>query len=470
MSGFLILLVASFLYDEPLPSPIPPPKATPRSAPVGETLPAPRNVASPAEATRLISATTQPPPSTPVPTGVPTQEAKVGWGVDPSDNSMYMVIQIAPSAIETFAAGQRGQELASRIPPILRNRIEKVIVRFGTGPVEQFPSESELASMPLSQSASSQTPQIATLDRRTPVTIDSPRNAEVIPTASTTQIPILPGSSVPGTTSSAPAVNSPPPVWNNNVPPSRPSTATPTSDSFAPSNNRVVPQSLLPFGARPATTPYPSAAGNQGNVTYSGTNFSGNNYGNTPYGNTQYGNTQYGTNSFGNNVSMVASNPNTGVYPPVNEPVLPNGAPSFGNGNPPNTNPGFFNQNPNYATNPNYGLPVSATSPTYATNGSLSNPAMTHSQGPVLPPPNLLPSTVNTSATASGWRQPSRNDQDDGRDVLNSTRPGSWVPFFLVLSFILNVYFGLWLNHLSTKYRHLLANMRGLSVPELERA
>jgi len=477
MSGFLILLVASFLFDEPLPAPSPPPKTTVRPAPLGETLPAPRNIASPAETTRLISTTTQPPPSAPVPTGVPTQEAKIGWGVDPSDNSMYMVIQIAPAAIETFAAGQRGQELTSRIPPMLRNRIEKVIVRFGTGPVEQFPSESELASMPLTQSASSQTPQIATLDRRTPVTIDSPRNAEVIPTASTTQIPILPGSSVPGTTSSPPAVNSPPPVWNNNVPPSRPSTATPASDSFAPSNNRVVPQSLMPFGARPSTTPYASTAGTQGNVTYSGTNYSGNNYGNTPYGNApysnaaapqygnnQFGNTQYGTNAFGSNVPMVASNPNTGVYPPVNEPVLPNGS------NAPTNNPGFFNPNPNFPSNPNYGLPVSANGPTYATNGSLSNPPMTHAQGPVLPPPNLLPSTSNNNSTTSGWRLPSRNDQDDGRDVLNSTRPGSWVPFFLVLSFILNVYFGLWLNHLSTKYRHLLANMRGLSVPELERA
>jgi hypothetical protein len=65
---------------------------------------------------------------------------------------------------------------------------------------------------------------------------------------------------------------------------------------------------------------------------------------------------------------------------------------------------------------------------------------------------------------------PSRNDQEVAQDVLNSTRPGSWVPFFLVLSFILNVYFGLWLNHLSTKYRYLLANVRGLSASDLERA
>jgi hypothetical protein len=484
MSGFLILLAASFLFDEPLPAPAPARTSVRESSERGETLPAPRQPAAPAEKTKLISSTTQPPPSAPATSGTPTQEAKIGWGVDPSDNSMYMVIQIAPSAIETFAAGQRGQELTSRIPPILRNRIDKVIVRFGTGPVEQFPSESELASMPLAKST---TPQIANLDRRTLVNIDQPHPSEVVPTVSTTQIPIAPGAAVPGTTASPsaysapPAYTSPPPVWNNNVPSTRPAgtTTTAPTDGFAPST-RPVPQSLLPFGGSRPSPGYPSTAGTQGNVTYSGTATSGNNYGNAPYGNqqygnqqygnTQYGNQQYGTSAFGSNVPMVASNPSTGVYPPVNESILPNGSAVNGNMNAPNTSSGFFASNPNYPPNNNYGLPVSTNGPTYATTGSLANPLGQPSQGPILPPPNLLPSTSNNGTTSSGWRLPPLNDQDDRRDVLNSTRPGSWVPFFLVLSFILNVYFGLWLNHLSTKYRHLLANMRGLSVPELERA
>lgn len=457
MSGFLILLVTSFLFDEPLPAPKPPARTTRQSISRGEILPAPKKLSDLEEATKLISTTTQPPPTAPIATGTPTSEAKVGWGVDPSDNSMYMVIQIAPSAIETFAAGQRGQELTSRIPPLLRNRIEKVIVRFGTGQVEQFPSEAELASMPLPKTATSQVPQIANLDRRTPVTIDQPRSTEVIPTASTTQIPIVPGANVPSTIPTQPSVASPPPAWNNNIPANRPTGATATADSFAPSN-RVVPQSLLPFGSSRTANPYSTPTSTQGNVTYSGTNNSANNYGNTPYGNNNFG-----------NAPLVATNPNTAVYPPVNDPILPNGVANNGAVNPPNSTSGFYNPNPNYPNNPMYGVPTSTNGPTYATNGSLTNPQGYLAQGPVLPPPNLLPST-SSSSTTSGWRLPPRDEQDEGRDVLTSTRPGSWVPFFLVLSFILNVYFGLWLNHLSTKHRHLLANVRGVSMPELERA
>ncbi len=475
MSGLLILLASTFLFDEPLPAP-----ARARSAPrvtaqQGETLPAPRKPSTATETTKLISSTTQPPASPPVIPSVPTQ-AEIGWGVDPSDNSMYMVIQIAPSAIETFAAGQRGQELTSRIPPSLRNRIDKVIVRFGTGPVEKFPSESELATMPLAKNT---TPQITNLDRRNLVNIDAPRSDDIVPTSSTTQIPItpnavLPSTALPNTVATAPSVPAQPPAWNNNVPSTRPAGTVATTDSFAPSN-RVVPQSLLPFGStRPATT-YPTPTQAQGNVTYSGTNTSGNNYGNNPYSNPPYGNMQYGTNALGSNVPMMASNPNTGVYPPVNEPVLPNGIPNNGipnNGslNPTGAQPNFFNANPNLQSNPTYGLPVSTSNPTYATNGSLSPGAVQHSQGPILPPPNLLPSTSSTNNGGNAWRLPSRNDQEVAQDVLNSTRPGSWVPFFLVLSFILNVYFGLWLNHLSTKYRYLLANVRGLSASDLERA
>jgi hypothetical protein len=460
MSGFLILLVASFLYDEPLPAPAPKRANLTSQQHLDETLPAPREVAASNATTKLISTTTQPPPSAPLPIGNPTEEAKVGWGIDPSDNSMYMVIQMAPSAIETFAAGQRGQELTSRIPPMLRNRIEKVIVRFGTGPVEQFPSEAELATMPLTKNAQ---PQIANLDRRTPVNIDSPRGSEIVNTAASTQVPVSPNAILPSTgtrsnpatgevfPSSVPSVTAPPPVWNNNTPTAtRPTTAGVATDSFTPAN-RTVPQTLLPFGGSRASTPYPSQPTTTGNVTYSGTNFSGNNYGNSPYGATAP-----------SNVPLVASNPNTGIYPPVNEPILPNG------------NPTNYQPNAGYPTQPNYGIPVSTNNPSYAPGMQLPSTSGNNTLGPLLPPPNLDPRqpTLNPTGTNNSWGLSSRDDREreGARDVFSSSRPGSWVPFFLVVSFILNVYFGLWLNHLSTKYRHLLANMRGVSVADLDRA
>jgi hypothetical protein len=455
MSGFFILFVACVLFDEALPAPIPKPAASEQSGRSGENLPAPKKPSPVMETTKLISSTTQTPPSAPAGNGVPTEEAKIGWGVDPSDNSMYMVIQIAPSAIETFAAGQRGQELSSRIPPALRNRIDKVIVRFGTGPVEQFPAESELATMPLSRNTN---PQITNLDRRTLVNIDPPRDAEVVPTSSTAQIPLAPGANVPGTLSSPPTTTTPPPVWNNNVPSTRPTASSP-SDGFSAAN-RVVPQSLLPFGGSRPSTPNTPGTGSQGNVTYSGTNFSGNNYGNVPYP----------PSSFGNNVPMVATNPTSGIYPPVNEPIMPGGTNGNHNTMPPSTSPNFYNPNAQAQANANYGLPVSSSNPTYATGGTVAPTQAPYGQGPLLPPPNLLPSTLPNPSNGSTFRLPTREEHEEAEDVLNSTRPGSWVPFFLVLSFILNVYFGLWLNHLSTKYRHLLANMRGVSLPELERA
>jgi hypothetical protein len=195
-------------------------------------------------------------------------------------------------------------------------------------------------------------------------------------------------------------------------------------------------------------------------VTYSGTNFSGNNYGNVPYP----------PSSFGNNVPMVATNPTSGIYPPVNEPIMPGGTNGNHNTMPPSTSPNFYNPNAQAQANANYGLPVSSSNPTYATGGTVAPTQAPYGQGPLLPPPNLLPSTLPNPSNGNTFRLPTREEHEEAEDVLNSTRPGSWVPFFLVLSFILNVYFGLWLNHLSTKYRHLLANMRGVSLPELERA
>lgn len=482
MSGLFFLLVASFLYDEPLPAPksasVSGSVAT-ESAARGEPLPAPRATAASPKTTKLISSTAQlpgtvaAPPTMPLAGGTavpaaPIEEPQVGWGIDSKDNSMYLVIQMPPSSIETFASGQRGQELTSTIPPMLRNRIQKVIVRFGTGPVERFPSEAELASTPILKDPP---PQIANLDQRTPVNVDNPRSVEVVPTASMTQVPVnqnvlpstSPRSNVPGGEmfpTSSPLAGTPQSnAWNTNVP-ARPASG--ATDGFAPASNRVLPQSLSPFGSTRSSGGMlagtetqgnmPMAGATQGNVTYSGNqpNLQG------------YQNPNTGT--YGS-PHLMASNPNNGIYPPVNDPVMPN-------------SPGASIMPPgaNNTTHPNYGMPVSANTPTYA-NGN-GYPQHLGNANSTLPPPLLQnpashqrTATGNASGSSNPWVLGQRGDErTEGRDVLNSTRPGSWVPFFLVLSFILNVYFGLWLNHLSTKYRHLLGNVRGLSEADLTRA
>ncbi len=412
---------------------------------------------------------------------------------------MYMVVQIAPEAIAAFAAGDRGQELPCDVPPGLRSRISKVIVRIGNGTVERDPPESELATLPLPTNPNSNA-RIATLDLKsqTPVNVDSPRSSSsIVSTASTSQLPgvtgtipattgevfpggsapvvvsnpivsnpVLPGTSLPSTSnpgSVAPPTSSPTAynatggntAWNNNTP-SLPSTTTYSNDGFAPP--KTVPTTLNPFGSTRTTTPLPSTSSTQGNVTYNGTNGAAA----PPAG---YSNT-YG------NVPLVANNGAPGVYPPGNNGLVlpndPNGYHAANGGTHPMTNPGF---NGAYA----------ATQPNYTSQPFNGQPFNNHQQpmtNPVLPIPQIanrpLPSTTgNTITTASlpgGYLTGNRDDQlqSDRNGAINA-KAGSLVPFFLVLSFILNVYFGLWLNHLSIKYRHLLGSLRGLTPAEMDR-
>jgi hypothetical protein len=451
----------------------------------GEPLPAPRMIGGQSKASKMVAANIdmQLPPPGPGPDSV-----KVGWGIDKTDNALYMVVQIAPDAIAAFAAGVRGQELPCTIPPALRGRVEKVIIRIGTGSVEQNPPESELVRMPLSNSNSA---RIANLDMRSSVAIDTPRTgSEVIPTAGTTQLPAIPGfSSAPSMTNEVLPTNVPPampstmnppplntPVYSNpvvtNPPPALPSTSptaasnpawnttastpsTYTNDGFQPAP-RSVPSSLIPFGSSRTPSTVPTATSTQGNVTYGGT---------APNPNAQGSlNGQGGAYNYNpNGVPLVASNP-PGVYPPGMGPN-PGSDPGLGYG------PGGQSSQPNYGNyaGGNFAGAQPYGNPNYNPNHTLTTP--------VLPIPQLanrpFPSTSgsSTSGTLPTSRDFDRTDLNGNETNRSSsfTRSASLVPFFFVLSFILNIYFGLWLNHLSVKYRHLLGSVRGLSPAELDR-
>jgi len=499
MSGLWMIFLFGFLTDELLPSPL-------ITNSKSETLPKPVLVASNMAGNNAVP---QPDPtqSSTIANAIAAEDCKVGWGTDPTDRSMYMVIQIAPRAIAQFAAGTQSMELESIIPPALRGRVQKVIIRVGSGPVEQSPPESELARLPLSQSNTSSAPTIANLDRRSAVNIDPPlsatdpnRSAEpsIVSTSGTAQLPVVPGLSLPSTgsapqsstlpstaytgapvtgapitgvpgtggsiptypsevfpntPSSTPTVISTPipstpstysaapaytpttsaPAWNNNT-----QTGTQPTDGFAPMP-RTVPNTLNPFGTNrtsatagatnnpnnrvvPATST--SGTSTQGNVTYGGTN--GPSTSSTSGLGTQYNQVPYLANNpagynYQNNGAM--NNPPPGGY------VLPN--------------------DPNYTQyNNQYGH-------TYNHGATLPN-------APVLPIPQVasrpFPSTGSSTNTST---------DSSGRPLDSSYQSrGTLLPFFLVLSFILNIYFGLWLNHLSTKYRHLLGNVRGLATSD----
>ena len=399
MSGLWMILLLSFLQpDELLP------------APKNESLPKPLMVSSNME------------PQLPLGTA---PECKIGWGTDSADRSMYLVIQLAPSSIAQFAAGGSSMELESLIPPALRGRIHKVIIRVGNGPVEQSPPESELDRLPplnasTTPSGSASGPLISNLDMRSPVNIDFPKSAErsspEIIATSGTQLPVVPGLTLPSTPGPVlPPSNVPaqPPSSYATQPPASNNYAT---DGFAPMP-RSVPSTLNPFGksglANTTTT-------SQGNVTYN------------------------------SSVPHLATNPN----PPNGGYVLPNDSYA---GYPQQPQNGY-----SQGAYGNQGYPATQ----YAQN-TYGGQGITN---PVLPIPQVasrpLPSTTGPPTLTSHTLPTFNTDREHA--LANTSPRGSLVPFFLVLSFILNVYFGLWLNHLSTKYRHLLGSVRGLAPNSLE--
>ena len=92
MSGlWMILLLALSQPDELLP------------APKNETLPKPLVGSSSTETNQAPAA---------LPATMP--DCKIGWGTDPLDRSMYLVVQLPPESIARFAAGGRFEGVFKR--------------------------------------------------------------------------------------------------------------------------------------------------------------------------------------------------------------------------------------------------------------------------------------------------------------------------------------------------------------------
>jgi len=431
MSGLWMILLLSFLQpDELLP------------APKNEALPKPLMVSSNME------------PQLPLGTA---PECKIGWGTDSADRSMYLVIQLAPSSIAQFAAGGSSMELESLIPPALRGRIHKVIIRVGNGPVEQSPPESELDRLPplnasTTPSASASEPLISNLDMRSPVNIDFPKSAErsspEIIATSGTQLPVVPGLTLPSTPS--------PVLPPSNVPaqPSTSYTAQPSTSYTAQPSTSYTAQPSTSYTAQPSTTyaAQPPASNNYATDGFAPMPRSVpstlNPFGKSGLANTTT--TSQGNVTYNSSVPHLATNPN----PPNGGYVLPNDSYA---GYPQQPQNGY-----SQGAYGNQGYPATQ----YAQN-TYSGQGITN---PVLPIPQVasrpLPSTTAPPTLTSHTLPNFNTDRDQA--LANASPRGSLVPFFLVLSFILNVYFGLWLNHLSTKYRHLLGSVRGLAPNSLD--
>ncbi len=390
-------------------------------------------------------------PQPPMPL-VPNQRTipqNIGWGTD-RDNKFCMIIQIPPDKIIEFAQGSHGQELSADFPEELRSRVQRVVVRVGNEPVERIPANPQT----LAENRTPTNPKTMYLDGSTSsssvgslTTIDQPRPTILAATQG--------GSGYSNTG------NFPPPSNNQNVLPNSPYNGSDGFDrprppgtgsnfSGAPNSDRFVAstaqQDLLPDtnnalrrdGANSPTKLPGFLQPNTNNGTAQVPN--GPYASNTPYLPQANNNSALGT--YNNQINQ------NGLGSPTRPYVAANNTPNSGY----DSNPYPTNQpSPSSVQNQQYGIP--ATQQTYPNTNQYQNPPfspLAQAQlGPVLLPKQPPQQTQHVDGT----------NEEQAKD--------KFLPFLLLVSIVGNVYLGLWMNHLRTRYRLLLSNMRGVPISDL---
>ena len=503
MNGLLTLFIVSVIAQagEILPEPNRTGPSIPVSAPVS------------APAYPSVSAPVYPSVSAPVATG---SSCTVGWGKDP-DGVFCMIMQISPEAIATFAQGEKGQELPVDIPPEIRQQIQRVIVRVGTGPVEKNPPNPQLMSsardptntVPFVANAYSQT----TVDNRSPVSIDMPpRSTEVLPTAGGGQL----GLQQLGN----------PPAAHFGSDPNSGHDAHGKYANFNQGSNQGSNQGG--FGNEPTTnglstnglstnglstngqmtngpmTNGPMTNGLRGNGSFPSSMNNANEVMPNTTGATQHYNSNDGfqpaarssTNflrgaavtgsGIGFGTSGNSYQPSSGTYNSSN-PSNPSNPNQYATGTNYQPNNSAFNNRgtiPRVATNPassplNYNEGNSIM-PSPWQSGFQTNPSPSLSQ--MQQPTQTQPPTPNqyasapyySNASVAPWgspplpRQPQQPPLGTDPATLEPAPKDKLVPFLLLFSIVGNVYLGLWMGHVRSKYRQLLSNMRGVPVSDLD--
>ncbi|MCY2981545.1 MAG: hypothetical protein NTU79_23035 [Planctomycetota bacterium] len=428
----------------------------------------------------------------PVATG---SSCTVGWGKDP-DGIFCMIMQISPEAIATFAQGEKGQELPVDIPPEIRQQIQRVIVRVGTGPVEKNPPNPQLMSsardptntVPFVANAYSQT----TVDNRSPVSIDMPpRSTEVLPTGGGGQLGLQQLGNPPtanfgsdpnsGFDAFGKYVNSNPGSNQGSVG-NGPMANGPTANGL--STNGLRGNGAFPSSMNNAVEFMPNTTGATQNYN------SNDGFQPAPRTSTNFlrgaaGNGSGTGSGIGYGTSGNSYQPSPSTYNPSN-PSNPNpNQYATGTNYQPN-NSAFNNRGtiPRVATNPANG-PLNfnegnSIMPSPLQSGFQTNPSPSLSQMQQYtqsqpPTPNQYASApYYSSASAAPWGSPALTRQPQqpplGTDpaTLEPASKDKLVPFLLLFSIVGNVYLGLWMGHLRTKYRQLLSNMRGVPVSDLD--
>lgn len=387
---------------------------------------------------------------------------QIGWGIDPDDNRFAIYIHIAPEAIDEFARGPQGQELEARLPPDLPpsvvSRMEKIIVRISKAKPDRIIPTGLADSR---ATGFSSTPYVRTLGN--PVTID--RNNEIIPTASPSTLPPVNNGPLPSTSNTAIGTNTNSGL-NSNLSATYPQ-SNPSSFGSNPNNpGQTGSQFTSPTGSRDGFAPtskLPDSMeflrrNNVGNAP-SVSNFA---QGNVPTG---YNNAQYNNNG----VPQIASNPNGTLATGVSYPNDPNAPAYAANNQNPALNNGQYTGS-QYANNQNnsplnYGVQPQTTTPPYAGINPVSTTVPLVAQAPV---PNYAGTALSTFVprTVSNGAQLPNTSETAGADSTSNFARNVGLGF--LLSVIANIYLGMWLHHLRSRYRSLLGSMRGLAPSDID--
>ena len=446
MNGQLLLLLLSMLLQNPN----------------GEILPERnRNGTAFGNPTALLPGN----PASAIPEPFARGQQNVGYASDPSDgNKFCLIVQIPPDKIGEFARGPVGQEMTVSVPDEIRHvRIEKVIFRIGTDPVER------ILSNPTTLSDSrpfTNPPQVVDLNNRSIVPIDQTRTPTNLATVAQsgagfgtnttfgnngnassssynndggTYPPVVPnalndrsrlssglGNSGLGMTSgntaldgnynaslSGQANGSRPDVMPFNQNPTQP------RDGFSgiksSVNNFLVPSQTNSANSGYASSTFPYAAGNSTTPNTSGTNSS------RPY-----------------NIASNSTNP----------PAYYDG--QFGQQNSQQLGPqSGYTPTPSLLQSQQYGQPVQLQQPNYVSQNPYAAPQISpYLQAPVPVKATYQPALVDPT--------------DDSRVASNKL-----LPFLLLFSIVVNVYLGVWMSHQKSVYRQKLGNLRGISASDL---
>lgn len=357
---------------------------------------------------------------------------QIGWKTD-DDGKFAMIMQIAPDAIAEFARGSRGQEIPADIPPEIQARIQKIILRVGTNEVERIP-----ATLPplVNNRNGNGNAHLATLnnnapiDSRTPISVNiDPQRSEVLPTAGQGNMSNAIGGSNGGFgVQDSVLPNSPTNNPNSQeVMPGGPS----GSLSVAQRDGFSSPRGLDFLKNSQGSSVLPNLPYQNPNSALPNTN--SNTYNNTP---STYANTYNPAFNTRTNPTYTASNPNgAGATPNFQSqstipPPLPTSYPTGNLTQPIQNAPPQYQPPSNYAANNN---PFAATNP-----------------------------INNYAARQNGAQLPTYETEDPAQSS------NKLLPFLLLFSIVGNVYLGLWMSHLRTRYRQLLSNMRGIPVSDLD--